>query len=362
MKICCMIASLRLGGAERQLSGLALMLHAEGHEVEVLTYREGDFYAKPLREGGVKLTVIPHPGNEKRLVEEISAHLRATGCEILISYLVGTNIKACFIKRRCPGLKLLVSERNCDTGKWLYNTLRLRLYKVADAVVCNSYAQEALVRKRCPSLNDKLTTIPNFVDSVHLRPAGRRPGEDRSRINIVTTARLSDHKNAIGLIRAAAQAGCDNLYFDWYGALSNDKYYGRCQKLIRKLGLEDRFHIHPGCENVGDLYNQSDAFCLPSFYEGTSNSLAEALACGLPAVCSDVSDTGRYVIPGKNGLLFNPKKLSSAVEVLRTLSRTSCEELSNWGKESRRIAEQDLSQELFLQRYNDLLGGLSGGK
>lgn len=357
-----MIASLRLGGAERQLSGLALMLHAEGHEVEVLIYREGDFYAKPLRESGVKLTVIPHPGNEKRLVEEIAAHLRQTGCEILISYLVGTNLKACFIKQRCPGLRLVVSERNCDTGKWLYNTLRLRLYKVADAVVCNSYAQEALVRKRCPSLDKKLTTIPNFVDAARFRPSGRKPGADSSRISIVTTARLSDRKNAIGLIRAAAMAACDNLYFDWYGALSNDKYYGHCQKLIRKLGLEDRFHIHPGCENVEDLYARADAFCLPSFYEGTSNSLAEALACGLPAVCSDVSDTGRYVIPGNNGLLFNPKKISSAAAALRTLARTSCEELAKWGKESRRIAEQDLSQTLFLQRYNELLGGLVGGK
>ena len=357
-----MIASLRLGGAERQLSGLALMLHAEGHEVEVLTYREGDFYAKPLREGGVKLTVIPHPGNEKRLVEEISAHLRATGCEILISYLVGTNIKACFIKRRCPGLKLLVSERNCDTGKWLYNTLRLRLYKVADAVVCNSYAQEALVRKRCPSLNDKLTTIPNFVDSVHLRPAGRRPGEDRSRINIVTTARLSDRKNAIGLIQAAAQAGCDNLYFDWYGALSNDKYYGRCRKLIHDLGLDEHIHIHPGCENVEELYNQADAFCLPSFYEGTPNSLAEALASGLPAVCSDVSDNARYVQEGENGLLFNPKDVHSCAAALKKLSGCSPEQLQQWGRKSRTIAEEKLSERVFLERYLNLIEGLRGGK
>ena len=356
-----MIASLRLGGAERQLSGLALMLHAQGHQVEVLTYREGSFYAKPLRDGGVKLTVIPHPGNEKRLVEEISAHLRATGCEILVSYLVGTNLKACFIKRRCPGLKLVVSERNCNTDKWLYTTLRLKLYKMADAVVCNSYAQEALVRKRCPSLDRKLTTIPNFVDAKRFHPSERRFSED-GRIHIVTTARLYDRKNAIGLIRAASEAACDNLYFDWYGALSNDKYYGRCQKLIRKLGMEERIRLHPGCENVEDLYVGADAFCLPSFYEGTPNSLAEALACGLPAVCSDVSDNARYIDPGENGLLFNPYDIDSFADALRKLSAMTPEELARWGVRSRAIAEEKLSQEVFIRRYLDLLEGISGGQ
>ena len=48
MKICCIIASLRLGGAERQLAGLAAMLRRAGHDVEVITYRDGDFYASVL--------------------------------------------------------------------------------------------------------------------------------------------------------------------------------------------------------------------------------------------------------------------------------------------------------------------------
>jgi len=361
MKICCFIASLRLGGAERQLSGLALMLHAQGHDVEVLTYREGSFYAGALGEAGVKLTVIPHPGNEKRLIEDVADHLRESGCEVLISYLVGTNIKACLIKERCPGIKLVVSERNCNTNLPLYTKFRLRFYKVADAVVSNSYAQEALVRKRCPALDKKLTTIPNFVDAERFAPSGRRFCED-GKIHVVTTARLYGRKNALGLIRAVYEAGCENLCFDWYGALSNDKYYGRCQSLIRKLGLEKRFHIHPGCEDVEQLYAKADAFCLPSFYEGTSNALAEALACGLPAVCSDVSDNARYVVPGQNGVLFNPEDSNSFSSALKKLASATPEDLARWGSESRRIAEEKLSKVIFIKRYTTLLEGLFGGE
>lgn len=357
-----MIASLRLGGAERQLSGLALLLHTQGHEVEVLTYREGNFYAGPLKAAGVRLTYIPHPGNESRLRDQIAEHLRAGGCEVLISYMVGANLKACGVKKRFPELKVIVSERNCVTSrKWLYTALRYYLYLPADMVVCNSYAQEALIRKYRPAFGKRLTTIPNFVDSNLFRPSGRPLGAD-GRINIVTTARLYDRKNATGLIRAAAEAGCDNLYFDWYGALSNDKYFGRCQELIRKLGMEDHIKLHPACDNVEEVYAEADAFCLPSFYEGTSNALAEALASGLPAVCSNVSDSPLYVSPGHNGLLFDPRKPRTFSDALRKFAALSPETLREWGRNSRAVAEEKLSKETFIKRYQDLISSISGGK
>ena len=357
-----MIASLRLGGAERQLSGLALMLHAQGHDVEVLTYREGSFYAKPLKDAGICMTYIPHPGKEKTLRDQIAAHLRDTNCQILISYMVGANLKACGIKKRYPELELVVSERNCDTShKWFYTTLRYYLYRRADYIVCNSYAQEALLRNLRPAFGKRLLTIPNFVDSDYFKPSGRSLGGN-GRINVVTTARLYDRKNAIGLIKAAAEASCDNLYFYWYGALSNDKYFERCQKLIQELGMEEHIKLNPASDKVDEVYSNADAFCLPSFYEGTPNALAEALACGLPAVCSDISDNSRYILSGENGFLFNPSDIHDFAKALKLLSAATPETLIAWGKKSRIIAEEKLSKEIFIRRYMDLIEGLSGGE
>ncbi len=155
-----MIASLRLGGAERQLAGLACMLRQAGEDAEVLTYREGDFYSGQLKEAGVKHTFIPSRGGDAGLVRDIAAHLKATGCEVLVSFLVGTNIKACLVKRRLPGLKLIVSERNCNSACMLHDRLRFALYgRYAWKVVCNSYSQTAFVRKHAPSLAGRLYTV-----------------------------------------------------------------------------------------------------------------------------------------------------------------------------------------------------------
>lgn len=357
MRICCIIASLRLGGAERQLAGLACMLKAAGEDVEVLTYRQGDFYKTVLDAGGVRHCFIPQRAGEARLVRDIASHLRETGCETLISFLAGTNLKACLVKRLCPGLRLIVSERNCNTSYLLHDVLRFSLYRrYADQVVCNSYAQSEFIRRHAPSLRGRLYTIPNFTDLEAFRPVER---DFRQPYKVVTTARLDSRKNALGLIRAAAS--CPGLRIEWYGAGEESSYGRRCLNLVERLGLGGRFRIFPSTKDVAGVYASADAFCLPSFYEGTPNSLTEALACGLPAVCSDVADNRRYVTGGRNGFLFKVRNHKELVRVLQDLASTPPETMQEYAAGSRRIAERVFSKKLFFERCTDLLRGPAGG-
>ncbi len=53
MKIVCIIQALVMGGAERQLFGLAVQLKEKGHDVSVMTYRKGDFFRSYLEENHV---------------------------------------------------------------------------------------------------------------------------------------------------------------------------------------------------------------------------------------------------------------------------------------------------------------------
>ena len=360
MKICCMIASLRLGGAERQLAGLACMLKQAGEDAEVLTYREGDFYSGQLKEAGVKHTFIPSRGGDAGLVRDIAAHLKATGCEVLVSFLVGTNIKACLVKRRLPGLKLIVSERNCNSACMLHDRLRFALYgRYAWKVVCNSYSQTAFVRKHAPSLAGRLYTVPNFTDLEYFRFRGARIRAGGEPFRVVTTARLARRKNAHGLIKAAAE--CPGVRFDWYGAGEEDAYSARCRYIISKLGLEDRFFIHPASTTPRQAYGNADAFCLPSFYEGTPNSLSEALSCGLPAACSNVSDNSRYVTDGRNGFLFDPADHHQIAKAIQKLSAMDASQLAEAGIHSRATAEAAFGKRDFIRRYLEIIRGPEGG-
>ncbi|MBR5042175.1 MAG: glycosyltransferase family 4 protein [Bacteroidales bacterium] len=353
-----MIASLRMGGAERQLASLAAMLKRAGEDVEVLTYRDGDFYEDMLAEAGVPHIRVRQRGGELLLVSDIARQLKKSGCELLISYLAGTNIKACLAGSLCPGLKLIVSERNCNTSLQLHDRLRFALYRRhADKVVCNSYSQTAFIREHAPALQGRLYTIPNFTDLERFRQSSKNL--DGRPFKVVTMARLDSRKNTLGLIRAAA--GCPGIEFHWYGAERQDGYYRCCLKLIDALGLKERFLIHPASNNPELVYGTADAFCLPSFYEGTSNSLAEALASGLPAACSRVSDNSRYVVDGRNGFLFDAADPESISAALNKLAALGPEELTAAGRQSRAVAETAFRRDIFIERYLDLIRGPRGG-
>ena len=322
MRITCMIRSLTLGGAERQLTGLAVMLKDNGHDVEVLTYHEADFYAQTLQEAGVRHTFIAKDGSSARLERRIAEHFREWQPDAVIAFLTGPCVKACHVHKLYPHFRLIVSERNVNTWTGPHDLWRMLVFREADLVVTNSHAQESYLRRRFPFIAAKLRTIVNFVDTDAFMPATGEVSGARLRPLIVTTARVDSRKNVHGYIRALALLRDEGLsfYAKWYGLKKEDAYYRRCQRLIRRFGLEDRFEILPATIDVVSVYRNADCFCLPSFYEGTPNSLCEALSCGLPAVATLVSDNASYVCDGLNGFTCSthPADIAAALRQLLT--------------------------------------------
>lgn len=364
MKIVCMISSLRLGGAERQLLGLAAALQREGHEVEVLTYRRADFYAAEPARLGLRHTMMEKKGGLLPWARRTVAYLRESSCEVLIAFLPGACLKACLVHHLSPTFRLVVSERNFSIRLRLTDRFRLWCFRrEADRVVCNNFSQEALIRRRFPAMGDRLDVIPNFVDVERFVPRERAPlrmesdALDGTVVRIVVTARLAPRKNALGLIRAAALLHGKGYDFviDWYGLESRDSYYRRCMRLLGRYGLAGLFRFHPAVVGVERLYADADWFCLPSFYEGTSNSLAEALSCGKPVVCSAVSDNPRYVREDVNGFLFDPRRPASIADALEKSVALDEGRRKAFGAASREVAEQNLSPQRFARAYGSML-------
>lgn len=353
MKIACLIGSLTLGGAERQLIGLALALKREGHDVELLTYRKGTFYEEEVRQLG-----IPHTTLKKytrgQLIVSMARYLKRSGCDLLISFLVSANRKACLAHMLYPGFRLIVSERDFSGRVHLHDRIHFALYRQAERVVCNNFSQEAFLRSHFPKLSDRLETIPNFVDTQRFHP-GDGPSAPASPIRVITTARVCRRKNTLGLIEAAALLRELPIRFDWYGLVRENGYYRRCLRRIAQLGLEERFSLHIAQHEVASLYRSADIFCLPSFHEGTSNSLAEALASGLPAAVSAVSDNPRYVHEGVNGALFHPALSASIAEAVTRIASLPVEERTAYGLRGRESVCSALSPESFAESWSALL-------
>ena len=72
--------------------------------------------------------------------------------------------------------------------------------------------------------------------------------------------------------------------------------------------------------NVPEYLQASDVFVLPSYWEGMSNALLESMACGLPAIVSDIPGNRSLVEDGMSGLLFDPEDVNQFAECIERLA------------------------------------------
>ena len=358
MRIICLTRHLKMGGLERQLAGLAVELSSLGNKVQVVSYHRGDFFDEILHAHHIPHRIIPKGHFTAVSIIRLLRYFKKEKADLVIAFGASAGRKACCAKRLWPHFRLIVSERNANRNQPLFDAYRMLIYRLADHIVCNSYSQADFLRTRFPAQSGRISTIVNFVDVETFRPA---PAPPRNPVfTLVTTARVCARKNVLGYIEAIRilhEQGRKPLVL-WYGRNHRSRYLRRCEKAIRKAGLQDSFFLLPGQRNAAAIYPKADAFCLPSLYEGTSNSLAEAFCCGLPVLCSDVSDNSRYVRPGVTGFLFDPHDSVSMADAIGQAMDCGETTLREMGLKGRSLVQDALSPERFRESYRLLIDSL----
>jgi glycosyltransferase involved in cell wall biosynthesis len=91
------------------------------------------------------------------------------------------------------------------------------------------------------------------------------------------------------------------------------------RQLAEALGLAGGVHFLGPRHDVPDLLNAMDIFVLPSYSEGVSLALLEAMAAGKPVVATAVGGTPEVVTDGENGLLIPPRDAPALTGALERL-------------------------------------------
>lgn len=354
-KIICLIEDLCSGGAERQLTGLAVLLKEQGYNVEVWCYYPNDFYLKNLIDGGVVYRYLPEAQSKKKRISVITRELKKADPDTVIAFLDTACIVACIVKLLGAKFKLIVSERNTTQKLTMRERVKFFFYRFADCVVPNSQTQTDFIAKHYPSLKKKLKCITNFVDTEKFVPNENKVTNDS--VRILTAARVMPQKNVINYIKAikcVVEKGY-NVTVDWYGASYNQTYMDLCKQTIADNNLNGIFNLHPASKNIIKEYQTSDVFCLPSLYEGYPNVVCEAMSCGLPILCSNVCDNSNIVIDGVNGFIFEPLSLNQmADKIIMFLILTKAEK-EKMCAYSRDIVTNKCSKLEFVKKYEDII-------
>ncbi len=135
----------------------------------------------------------------------------------------------------------------------------------------------------------------------------------------LTVGTNKPHKNLVLLVRAFA-----DLVHELPATLHEllvvgpwDPRYPEVRLFARDLGIEDRVRFLgqvPDSDLVG-LYGEAQAVLFPSTYEGFGLPVVEAMQCGTPVLCSNVSSLPE--VAGDAAVLLDPRDVGAWAQALR---------------------------------------------
>ena len=355
-KILCIIESLGSGGAERQLVGLSVFLKEKGFDIKLVTYINIPFFKHILETNNIQYENID--SNKYNRLLKIKNLVHRYRPDVIIAYLEGASMLSCLIKLFWYKGKLIVSERNVSQKLTIREKLKFNLFRLADVVVPNSYSQMNYINTNFNYLTAKTKVITNFVDTEEFVPY-KHNKRSTDRLELVVVGRFCPQKNVQTFLSAIKILQTNNYStcVRWYGNKANKSYYDQCVKQKTELNLDSCFEFLDPVNDIKNVYQNADVFCLPSNFEGFPNVICEAMSCGIPILCSNVCDNSYIVEDSINGFLFDPSSAEDIANKIIAFMKLSIKERQTIARRNREKALRLFSKEIFIQKYITLIEG-----
>jgi glycosyltransferase involved in cell wall biosynthesis len=181
-------------------------------------------------------------------------------------------------------------------------------WRVAERIVWGSaFVRDGIEHQHGPS--DKCVIGPYWVDPSVLSCA-RPPRSKGEALRVLTVGALSLRKGLPYVLKAAQLAGGAFRFRAVGGAAVSKAALEAAARHVEIVGSIPRADMRA-------QYEWADVFLLPSLYEGSAAATYEALAAGLPVICTP--NTGSIVRHGVDGFIVPIRDADSIVEKLRLL-------------------------------------------
>ena len=391
MNILCLIDSLGPGGAQRQMTNIAILMKQRGHHVTIVIYYPLYFFRDILEMHGVTVVCINEPRWWMRLWK-IRSLIRGGTQDAVLSFLNTPNFIACISAIGGRRWGLIIGERSAQKSSFTHlrnKTMKLFAWQ-ADFIVTNSNIARNMWVKAFPFFLPKLRTIYNAVmieapisnegsptsgyrnttividNSIDQRvgicqPNGSEIFNADKKFVLLVAASYQQLKNINGVIEAVSLL--DNLHkkrlsLHWYGQIEatrgNSQPYQDALRKITQNNLSGIINLHAPSNNIHTLIMQASAVGLFSHYEGLPNFICEAMVLAKPIIMTHVSDTNALV-DDSNGFLCHAADAPSIAEAIKRAMDCPIEKLKLMGQRSAEKSHRLFQPEVIADSYFTLL-------
>lgn len=276
----------------------------------------------PFRRGGFITNIFQIPVLNKFLKREkfdiVHVHTETGGFMLRLS---------CLIQSKC-NTKFVYTPHGMSF--WKGSSLKSQLvYRPLERWICSAMDMNlGMNMEEVENLKRWNKRTAQYVHGVGLNVARmQNPARSREQMReefgltesdkfIASIGELDDNKNHITVIKALATLGRKDFKYVVCGVGPNkDMLLAEAEH----MGLKENVILAGYRSDIPDVLNAADIFVFPSFHEGMPVSALEAMACGLPIICSEIRGNVDIIREGDNGYLFQPSDVETLARKLEYL-------------------------------------------
>ena len=215
---------------------------------------------------------------------------------------------------QCHGSDLRQLRKNSWQRQWITAGIQkldgiFALHQQQKEVICEVFGVPA----------DKVTVMGTGYNSkVFFLNEAAKQNRDPQKLRLIFAGKLSEKKGLYSLLRALRQVSHpENVELALAGGYGNAAEYAQIRRLAEVSPCAVTFLGKLSHQELALEMNRSDAFILPSFYEGLPLVLIEAMACGLKTVCTDLPGIRPWLdraIPVSGTIFVTPPRMHNEDE------------------------------------------------
>ena len=194
----------------------------------------------------------------------------------------------------------------------------------AQHIICNSHATANDIIDFCQISASKITPIPLGYDANHFCFLGRQDASPTKNCPYyLYIGRHDPHKNLHRIIAAFAALSNSKDYELWLAGSTDPRYTPVLQAQVEELGITEqvRFLNYVPYSELPKIINSAIALVFPSLWEGFGLPILEAMACGTPAIASNLSSIPE--VAGDAAILINPYNTQEITEAMQIIATDS---------------------------------------
>ncbi len=359
-----MIYAFTFGGEERELLNIIRYGDKERFLHVVVSFTEVGAFGEEARRLGFRvLSLKKTMGNDFSLPFRIAKLIRMYGVRVIHARGWATLVETALASRlaRVRGSIYAFHGRTYDDlrgqsiKRQMIQSFFVRAY---DRIVTLNPLMKRELSRECRLSEDKIDVIANGIELDRFSPSSNRSVlREAHRIpldrfvigNVGRLDPVKDHETLLRAVDGLKQCGRKPYLL----IVGEGQSRAALESAIASLGLTEDVRLYGFSKRIPELLNCMDVYVQSSLYEGSSHTLVEAMACGLPVVATDVGGTADLFDEGREGFRFKPRDENALQELIAKI-QDDPQLRRTMGYHARDRALKFFSVETMVKRYEQI--------